>query len=107
MVRSPVHEVEQRAIRLAETLKRDAPGLEVDVAPSVARSGGGTLPTYEIPSFAVRLGGADVEVLAAGLRAADPPVVGRVGEGRLWLDARTLLPDDEEAVIGAVRHAFG
>jgi L-seryl-tRNA(Ser) seleniumtransferase len=41
------------------------------------------------------------------LRSCDPPVVGRVREGRVWLDARTLLPGDEEAVAAAVRDARG
>jgi L-seryl-tRNA(Ser) seleniumtransferase len=107
MIRAPISEMEARATNLAEDLRRNAPGLEVDVAPSVARSGGGTLPTYEIPSFAVRLGGTDPEALARKLRSADPAVVGRVREGRLWLDVRTLLPGDEEAVIGALRDANG
>jgi L-seryl-tRNA(Ser) seleniumtransferase len=107
MVRAPVSEVEERAIDLAEDLRRIVPGLEVDVTPSVARSGGGTLPTYEIHSFAVRLGGTDPETLAAELRSSEPPVIGRVREGRLWLDVRTLLPGDEEAVIGALRDAHG
>jgi L-seryl-tRNA(Ser) seleniumtransferase len=107
MVRTPAPEVEERARRLAEELRHNAPGLEVDVAPSVARSGGGTLPTHEIPSFAVRLGGKRPEELAEELGAADPPVVGRVREGRLWLDLRTLLPGEEEAVIRAIRDANG
>jgi L-seryl-tRNA(Ser) seleniumtransferase len=107
MLHAPVSEVEERALRLADALVRVAPDLEVDVAPSVARSGGGTLPTYEIPSFAVRLGWTDAESLAARLRAAEPPVVGRVHEGKLLLDARTLLPGDEEAVVEAVRVARG
>ena len=107
MIRTPASEVEERATKLAEDLRRNVPGLEVDVTPSVARSGGGTLPTYEIPSFAVRLGGTDPEHLASELRSADPPVVGRVREGRLWLDIRTLLPGDEEAVIVALGDAHG
>ena len=107
MIRTPASEVEERATKLAEDLRRNVPGLEVDVTPSVARSGGGTLPTYEIPSFAVRLGGTDPEHLAKELRSADPPVVGRVREGRLWLDIRTLLPGDEEAVIVALGDAHG
>jgi L-seryl-tRNA(Ser) seleniumtransferase len=109
MLDVPVAEVERRARRLAQELSRQVPNLKADVAPSVARSGGGTLPVYEIPSFAVRLGGAgvDAETLAEGLRKADPAVVGRVHEGELWLDARTLLPGDEEAVVAAVRHALG
>jgi L-seryl-tRNA(Ser) seleniumtransferase len=41
------------------------------------------------------------------LRSSEPPVIGRVREGRLWLDMRTLLPGDEEAVIGALRDAHG
>jgi len=106
MLHAPVAEVEERADRLAKALRRAAPGLEVDVAASVARSGGGTLPTYEIPSFAVRLGGTKAEDLARALRSSDPPVVGRVSEGRVWLDARTLLPGDEEAVATAVGEAL-
>jgi L-seryl-tRNA(Ser) seleniumtransferase len=107
MIRTPVPEVEERARRLADALRQEAPILEIDVAPSVARSGGGTLPTYEIPSFGVTLGGTDPEALAEGLRHADPPVIGRVRDGRLWLDVRTLLPGDEEAVIGSLRQARG
>jgi L-seryl-tRNA(Ser) seleniumtransferase len=110
MLGEPLSEVEERARRLAEDLGRAAPGLEVDVAPSVARSGGGTLPLYEIPSCAIGLGGVreggkDAERLAERLRAADPPVVGRLHEGRVWLDARTLLPGDERAVLAAVSEA--
>ena len=107
MIRAQISEMEDRATHLADNLRRNVPGLEVDVTPSVARSGGGTLPTYEIPSFAIRLGGTDPEALADDLRSSDPPVIGRVREGRLWLDVRTLLPGDEEAVIGAVRDAHG
>jgi L-seryl-tRNA(Ser) seleniumtransferase len=106
-IKTPVQQVEQRAISLAGALESSVPGLEIDVAPSMARSGGGTLPTYEIPSFAVRLGGTDAEALAADLRSSDPHVIGRVREERLWLDVRTLLPGDEEAVVGAVRNTRG
>jgi L-seryl-tRNA(Ser) seleniumtransferase len=105
MLHAPVPEIEERARQLAGKLA--APGLEVDVAPSVARSGGGTLPTREIPSFAVRLGGAQAGALAGRLRAAHPPVVGRLHEGRVWLDVRTLLPGDEEALVRAVRGELG
>ncbi|MDQ3317397.1 MAG: L-seryl-tRNA(Sec) selenium transferase, partial [Actinomycetota bacterium] len=75
--------------------------------PSVARSGGGTLPVFEIPSFAVSLGVPDADARAGRLRSADPPVVGRVREGCLLLDVRTLLPGDEEAVVAAVKGSVG
>jgi L-seryl-tRNA(Ser) seleniumtransferase len=100
---------ERLAERLADRLAEITPSLAVDVGPSVARSGGGTLPLYEIPSYAVRLidEAADADALAKKLRSADPPVVGRVGEGRLWLDVRTLLDGDEEAILDAVGSSFG
>jgi L-seryl-tRNA(Ser) seleniumtransferase len=102
MLHAPVSAIEDRARSLAGDLARAAPDLEVDAAPSVSRSGGGTLPTREIPSFAVRLGGTDAASLAERLRGADPPVVGRVHEDRLWLDVRTLLPGEEGAIVAAV-----
>jgi L-seryl-tRNA(Ser) seleniumtransferase len=97
------------AKKLVEVVVEVATSLSVDVVPSVARSGGGTLPLYEIPSYAVRLkdGVGDADTLAEKLRAADPPVIGRVGEERLWLDVRTLLDGDEEAILKAVENLSG
>ncbi len=106
MIHAPAKEMEEKARKLADELSR-ATDLEVDVASSVARSGGGTLPTYEIPSFAVRIGGTDAEDLAKQLREAEVPVVGRVQEGRLWLDVRTLLPGDETNIVKAVEALGG
>src|SRR5215216_2232106 len=109
MLHAPAEEMKEKADRLAEKIAHAAPELAVDVASSVARSGGGTLPLYEVPSFAVRLesGSATVEAVAEKLRSVDPPVVGRVGEGKLWLDVRTLLDGDEDAILEAVGNLFG
>ena len=62
------------------------------VVESVARIGGGAVPLLELPSFACALPGDDD--LAARLRAGDPPVVGRVQEGQLLLDCRTMTDDE-------------
>ena len=54
------------------------------------------LPLLEIESYACALPGG--EELAAELRAADPPVVARVQEGRVLLDCRTLADDEIDLV---------
>ena len=104
MLAAPVEEMHDRATRLAAEISRAAPNLSVDVAPSVARSGGGTLPLYEVPSYAVRLAseGMEADAMAEALRSAATPVVGRVAGERLWLDVRTLLKGDEEAILDAI-----
>ena len=109
MLHAPPEEIKERADRLAEKITQAAPHLGVDVVPSVARSGGGTLPLHEIPSYAVRLKDktGDADALAGKLRSAGPPIVGRVGEGRLWLDVRTLLDRDEKEVVSAVEALNG
>lgn len=69
-----------------------------EVVPAVSKVGGGTLPLLELEGWAVALP-AD---LAAGLRAGDPPVVGRVESGRLLLDPRTLTADELDLAAGQV-----
>jgi L-seryl-tRNA(Ser) seleniumtransferase len=104
MAYAPVEDVEARAVELARSIEQIEIDLEVEVSQSVARSGGGTLPSYEIPSYAVRLRSpdGDPEALAGRLRFSDPPVVGRVYDGWVWLDARTLLAGDEGAILEAL-----
>jgi len=52
-------------------------------------------------------GGAVEEELAGLLRAADPPVVGIVRDGRCLLDCRTLSESEVDEVAGLVREARG
>ena len=109
MLHAPAEEMKEKADLLAKEIALTAPNLAVDVVPSVARSGGGTLPLHEIPSYAVRLVDetGDADAVAEKLRSSDPPVVGRVGDRRIWLDVRTLLDGDEETILQAVSTYLG
>jgi L-seryl-tRNA(Ser) seleniumtransferase len=66
---------------------------------TIARVGGGALPVTELPSFACAL----EPELAEGLRGGNPPVVGIVRDGRLFLDCRTLTDAEAEEAAEAVR----
>jgi L-seryl-tRNA(Ser) seleniumtransferase len=76
--------VHERARRLADRLGGT-------VVATTARIGGGAVPLLELPSYACALEGGDA--LATALRAADPPVIAVVREGRVLLDCRTLSDD--------------
>ena len=52
-----------------------------------------------LPSIAVTIGGKALEQLAGWLRRLPRPVIGRIAEGRLWLDCRCLEARDEAAFI--------
>jgi len=99
----PGEAVAERARALAKRLAAVAPAeLRLDVVAARAPVGGGALPGFTLESFAVALAGRSADALAAALRQASVPVLGRVVEGRLLLDARTLLPGDEHALLAAV-----
>ena len=75
------------------------------VVQSTARVGGGALPLLELPGPAVAIdpGPAGATKLAASLRAGDPAVVGRLHDGKLLLDPRTLTDDEAREVAREVR----
>jgi len=100
----PAARLEVRARRLAERLEKAVGGsLEVSVIEGRTLVGGGSLPGFELGSWMVALrGSASAEGLAARLRAAEVPVIARVGDGRVLIDVRTLLGGDEDAVEAAV-----
>jgi L-seryl-tRNA(Ser) seleniumtransferase len=66
---------------------------------ATARVGGGALPLLELSGPAVAV---PVE-WAEPLRAGDPPIVGRIHDGRLLLDPRTLTDEEAELVGLALR----
>jgi L-seryl-tRNA(Ser) seleniumtransferase len=92
----PVQRLRDRAGRLAGDLARA--GLDARAAGSDAVVGGGGAPGVRLPSAAVSL----PATLAAALRRSTPPVAGRVEDGRLLLDLRTVDPADDAALRAAV-----
>ncbi|HKI03716.1 MAG TPA: L-seryl-tRNA(Sec) selenium transferase [Thermoanaerobaculia bacterium] len=80
-------------------------GLETgaEIVAAEAFLGGGSAPEAPIPGEALALPGDDA--LLARLRQGDPPVVGYLRQGRLILDLRTVAPEDDEALLGALRAA--
>jgi len=76
-----------------------------EVVASTARVGGGALPLLELPGPAVAIdpGAAGATALATTLRGGDPAVVGRIHDGRLLLDPRTLTDDEARDVAKALR----
>ena len=90
------------------TLRRRAQALAAatggEVVESTARVGGGALPLLELPGPAVAIepGPAGADALAAALRTGDPAVAGRIHDGRLILDPRTLTDDEAREVARAV-----
>ena len=92
---------------LAARARRLADATGGTVVESTARVGGGALPLVELPGPAVALdpGPAGADGLAAALRAGDPPLVGRIQDGRLLLDPRTLTDEEADLAAGVVRAA--
>lgn len=98
------NELHERAQSLCAQLRDGlAPdAATVSVVRVESRVGGGTLPVLGLRSWAVALDEAvgGVECLAQWLAAEhQPPVIGRVSDGRLLLDVRTILDDQELAVV--------
>ncbi len=107
MLLAPESELEARAAALAAQLAPVAPrGLRVTVVRTDAPVGGGSLPGFTLPSFAVALdGAASAAQLAAALRHAAPAVLARTQGERVLLDVRTLLSDDDRHVVSALTTA--
>jgi L-seryl-tRNA(Ser) seleniumtransferase len=87
-------------VRLARRAAELAEACGGEVIAATARVGGGALPLLELEGPAVAVGDVrGAEHLARGLRTGDPPVVGRIADGRVLLDPRTM--SDEEVTLAA------
>jgi len=83
-----------------------AAGRGAEVREGVSAVGGGSLPEVTLPTRLLALPPGDADALAERLRRAATPVVGRIEEGRVVLDPRTVLPDEDQLLLAAVRGAL-
>ncbi len=95
--------VRQRADAAAARLRRA--GVTCDVIETVASVGGGAFPTARIASAAVAIR-ADATGAETRLRRAQPAVIGRLADGAVLLDLRTVPADHDRAFVDTVARAL-
>lgn len=99
----PAQDIAESAQRVLTALN-SSHGAEFTLAvePCWSQIGSGSLPVDRLPSWAVTFTpkegrGSALEALTARWRGLAKPIIGRVADGRLWLDLRCL--EDEAALL--------
>ncbi|MBI1913896.1 MAG: L-seryl-tRNA(Sec) selenium transferase [Planctomycetes bacterium] len=106
MLSTAADQLRPRAEALAERL-RQVPGVSVRVADDVAYVGGGSLPDQAMPTVVleVEATGLSDDEFARRLRSQTPALMGRLRDGKLVLDLRTVFPEQEPQLVDAIRQA--
>lgn len=105
MIAMPLAEIEKRAIAWVGVL-----GALAQVADGETMVGGGSLPGNTLPTKLVAIGpqsrGAVIaHKLAQRLRRGQPAIIGRVSGDMLFLDPRSVLLEEDNIVVKALRDA--
>lgn len=95
-------QIHEQAQRLAAPLAAHYSAFEVRVEDCLSQIGSGSLPVDRLPGAALTFtprdgSGRRLEALASQWRALPQPVIGRIYDGRLWLDCRCL--EDESRLL--------
>ncbi|MGE4754359.1 L-seryl-tRNA(Sec) selenium transferase [Yersinia enterocolitica] len=99
----PAQDIAESAQRVLAALNsRYCAEFTLAVEPCWSQIGSGSLPVDRLPSWAVTFTpkegrGSALEALTARWRGLAKPIIGRVADGRLWLDLRCL--EDEAALL--------
>ena len=74
-----------------------------EVIPSQSTVGGGSLPEETLPTFVLSLRVRSPNRVMERLRQNQPPVIARLEDEKVIIDPRTILPEQEQDLIPAIR----
>ncbi|MCX7838143.1 MAG: L-seryl-tRNA(Sec) selenium transferase [Anaerolineae bacterium] len=100
MIAATRESLDARATKWAERLR--ASKLDASVIDAESTVGGGSLPGETLPTRALALNVASPDTFAARLRANTPPIIARIEANRLLFDPRTVLPNEDDALLAGI-----
>lgn len=105
MLRLTKQQIGERAEALAKAVISMATKWNVEIMDGESVIGGGAAPSSVLPTRVLALTRPDLsaEQLEARLRDSDPPIIARVEEGRVLLDLRTVFPEQNHLIVGALQ----
>jgi L-seryl-tRNA(Ser) seleniumtransferase len=105
MISMPLGDIERRAVSWAKAL-----GNLARVVEGETMIGGGSLPGGTLPTRLVAVNGRDgqrnlAQSLAQRLRHGEPALIGRISGDVFLLDPRSVLPEEDDAVLRTLSNA--
>lgn len=101
-------EIKVRAKNLTETLAQKSPDPELMIAIEEGRSavGGGSGPAIHPATVLISLQHVSfsADEIQRRLRLSSPPVIARISNGKVLIDLRTVVPEEEPELLDAIRH---
>ena len=76
------------------------------VVEGMSTVGGGSLPEEEMKTYLVALDVSRPDRFLRRLREMKPPIIARVQSDQVVLDPRTVLPEQEDALLVGVQNAL-
>ena len=103
MIARPILELKEQAEELAAGLSECA-AAEIQVEESESMVGGGSLPGEILASYAVTIqpDKMSCEALMEKMRGYETPIIGHIKEDKVWLDMRTVMPEEMETLKNCV-----
>lgn len=100
--------IKERAKRINNSLKRSIKKADIELIQDISRAGGGSLPEVDFPTHVVSIKPHSISerMLEERLRLGNPPVIVRVKEDRIIIDARTVESKEIPVLIDALEAAL-
>ena len=107
MISRSDEELKLHAESLAQMVKKITPIAKPNVIPLVGQMGGGTLPDVDFNSFGIKLSwDGTAQDLLSRLRSYETPVIARIEDDAVVIDARCILPGEDEIIVKAIKSAY-
>ncbi len=105
MIAVTYDEIEQRAGSFLSRLRDKTDGLTIQLIEGESAIGGGSAPTTHPKTKLIALSHSrlSTETIEEALRHSNPPVIARIGEGKVLLDLRTVAQNEEAELLQALQ----
>jgi L-seryl-tRNA(Ser) seleniumtransferase len=101
-------EIKGRANKIVKRLKKEIKDAHITVMEDSSRAGGGSLPEVDFPTYVASIKSDKISTnkLNERLRKGTPPIIARIKEDSLIIDARTVRDEDLEILLKGIRKAL-
>jgi L-seryl-tRNA(Ser) seleniumtransferase len=109
MLTQSLDRIRRRAKKIFVSLKKGISNqAAIEVITDQSRAGGGSLPETDFPTFVVSIKPSKISVnaLEKKLREGAPPVIVRIRENTLLIDARTVQDKEVKGLVECIILAF-